>query len=82
MFKLTREQIRMLVHQVVETRNDEIDCGEMMKALSDYAAKLATGDEAKVEDELVQHHLEHCVECQEEFEMIRAIADEGRLDGE
>ena len=77
--KLTREQIRTLVQQVVQTRTAEIDCDEMMRVLVEYADKLARGDATEMSDELVQHHLEHCVECAEEFEMIRGIADEGEL---
>ena len=79
MFELTRKQIRTLVHQVVETRTEELDCDEMMRVLAEYAEKLAQGEAAELQDELIQHHLQHCVECQEEFEMIRGIAIEGNL---
>jgi len=80
--KLTREQIQVLVQQIVQTRTAEIDCDEMMRVLVEYADKLSSGEATDMSDELVRHHLEHCVECAEEFEMIRGIADEGSLSEE
>lgn len=82
MIPLTREQMRRLVHEVIETRNEEIDCDEMMRVLTQYADKLAVGRTMDVEDTLVQHHLQHCVECREEMDMIRGIAEEGILDSD
>jgi len=77
---LTREQIRNLVRQVVQTRTEEMDSDEMMRVLTEYANKLSRGEDVSVDEERVQHYLGHCVECREEFEMIRGIADEGNLE--
>lgn len=78
--KLNREQIQTLVQRVVDTRTEELDCDVMMRVLTAYADKLASGDEVGVtDDETVQHHLAVCPECREEFEMIKGIAEEGNL---
>lgn len=78
--KLNRQQIQTLVQQVAVTNIVERDCEEMMEAMTAYAAKLARGETIELaDDELIQHHLDICPECFEEFEMIREIAGEGRL---
>ncbi len=81
--KLNREQIQRLIQQVIDTQVEELSCDEMMQVLSDYASKLAGGEGIEVsDDDRVQHHLDICPECREEFEMIKGIADEGKLGGE
>jgi hypothetical protein len=78
--KLNRQQIQTLVKQVTDTRVEELDCDEMLQVMTDYAGKLARGETIEVaDDESVQHHLDMCPECHEEFEMIEEIAEEGNL---
>jgi hypothetical protein len=78
--KLNREQIQKLIQQVVDTREQELSCDQMMRVLTDYAEKLGRGEEIEVaDDDSVQHHLDLCPECREEFEMIKKIAEEGNL---
>lgn len=80
---LNREQIQKLIQQVVDTQNEELSCDEMIRVLTSYAEKLSSGDRIEVaDDERVQHHLDLCQECREEFEMIKRIADEGNLKSE
>ena len=78
--KLNRQQIQTLVQQVVDTRMEELDCDEMMQVMTAYAGKLARGETIEVDDDdTVQHHLDICPECREEFEMLEGIAEEGNL---
>lgn len=80
MATLSRKQIENLVRQVIDTNAEELDCDEMMRVLTAYAAQLASGNAINVSGEdLVRHHLAICPECQEEFEMIKAIAKSGLL---
>jgi hypothetical protein len=77
---LNREQIQRLIQQVIDTQAEELSCDEMMRVLTIYAEKLANGIPIEVvDDEHVQHHLDICPECREEFEMIKSIANEGHL---
>ncbi len=81
--KLNREQIQRLIQQVIDTQAEELSCDEMMRVLTEYAEKLAGGEVIEVADDVyVQHHLDICPECREEFEMIKGIADEGKLGNE
>ena len=78
--KLTRQQIHILVEQVINTKKEEVDCDEMMQVLTQYAAKLASGQSIVVsDDETILHHLALCPECREEFDMLKGIAEEGKL---
>ncbi|MDB4614588.1 hypothetical protein OAH18_02750 [bacterium] len=78
--KLSREEIESLLRLIANTKTEEVDCDDMMQALAQFGEKLAhgqTGDD--VLDALIQHHLKICPECNEEFDMLRAIVDDGSL---
>lgn len=78
--KLNRQQIQTLIRMVANTKTQELDCDEMMRALTAYADKLARGEVMEVTDAAtIQHHLEICPECSEEFEFLRRIVAEGNL---
>jgi hypothetical protein len=76
MSKLNPEQIKRLVRDVLNTRLDEIDCEECLEQLDLFVEMKLAGKDASSALPLVQHHLELCVSCREEFEALLSVVAE------
>jgi hypothetical protein len=59
-----------MVRGIMTTREDEIACDECFDLLDRFAELVLEGKSPEKQMALVQHHLEHCPECQEEYEML------------
>jgi hypothetical protein len=61
------------------TRPEELSCEEAYNLIDQYADLLQNGEDAASLLPLVEHHLEMCIDCKEEFEALmralRASAD-------
>jgi hypothetical protein len=68
--RLDRETLREIVREVVTTRTDELSCSQCFDHLDNFAEVTLVGKNAAQAMPLVQHHLEHCGECREEFEAL------------
>jgi anti-sigma factor RsiW len=78
--KLTREEIQSLLRLIADTKSDEADCDAMTRVLAKYGEQLVSGETGSDElDAAIQRHLKNCPECREEFDMLRAIVEEGKL---
>ena len=64
------EMLKGMVRMILSTREDEIDCGRCFDLLDEYVDLVLSGRDASEAMPLVQHHLEHCADCREEFEAL------------
>jgi hypothetical protein len=62
--------LKQMVHGIMSTRSDEISCDECFEQLDRFVELVLAGKNVSVAMPLVQHHLEHCPDCKEEFEML------------
>lgn len=67
---LSDDQIRSLVRALGITREHEIDCGECLDLVAEYAERELAGRPIPDALETVRHHLTRCGECREEYEAL------------
>jgi hypothetical protein len=76
---MTPEAIKGLLKRLERTRPEELSCEEAYNLIDQYADLVQSGGDAARLLPLVEHHLEMCVDCKEEFEALmqalRASAD-------
>ena len=68
--KIQHETLRMIVHKISITRPEEIECDTCYQELNRFADMLLQGEEPSIVMPLVQHHLEMCNSCGEEFQAL------------
>jgi hypothetical protein len=67
---LSRREIESLIKTVSLTRSNELDCGDCLQELAEFAESTLTGKSISEGLEAVEHHLAVCNECKEEFEAL------------
>lgn len=72
------DMLKKMVRNIVSTRPDEIGCDDCFEQLNRFAELVLAGQSATAMMPLVQHHLDHCMDCREEFEaLLRALRAQG-----
>jgi hypothetical protein len=71
------EMVKGLVGMVEKTQEAEIDCGEVYRLLDQYAEMILHGEDAEQLMPLVKQHLDLCMDCQEEYEVLLKILEAG-----
>lgn len=61
-----------MLHGILSTRPDEIDCDECFEQLDCFAEMILAGQDIAQVMPLVQDHLERCRDCGQEFEALLA----------
>lgn len=69
--KLPVSILKKFVRSASTTRQDEIDCDTCFALLDEFVELELAGQSAEEALPLVQHHLQRCPECKEEFEILR-----------
>jgi len=67
------QAIQKMLGMVERTRDDEYSCDETHELLDQFAEAVARGQDAVELMPLVQHHLDMCPDCREEFEALMRI---------
>lgn len=62
--------ISRLMHMLTNTRERELDCGEVFAVLDAYTEAVAAGEDVSQLYPLVVHHLEICADCLEEYRVL------------
>jgi predicted anti-sigma-YlaC factor YlaD len=68
--KLSSETIQKMIHAVRATRDIEIDCGHCHEELDRFIEMKLNGKNAAEAMPLVQAHLDSCLACREEYEVL------------
>jgi hypothetical protein len=70
---LNTEIVKKLMQKLENTREEEYSCEETFTLLDEFVELMACNEEAAALMPLVQHHLEECPDCRDEFEILLRI---------
>jgi hypothetical protein len=70
---LPPEALAALIEQLEKTQEVELSCDEVLALLDQFAEAHLRGEDAARLLPLVQHHLDMCADCREEFEALLRI---------
>ena len=68
---LTKKEIEGLMQLIGLTRDKEIDCGECLSHVAEFAEQQLAGKSIPEGLEAVEHHLSVCSECCEEYRVLQ-----------
>jgi len=71
--KLELDTLKKMVRGIITTRPDEIGCDECFEQLDRFVEMTLAGQDAAEAMPLVQHHLEQCGNCHDEFEALLSV---------
>lgn len=74
--KDSAKMLKGLLHKIIHTQEDEMDCQQVYEVLDVYAEMSARGEDVSAALPMVKHHLEMCKDCEEEFEALMRILEE------
>lgn len=77
---LTKEQIDGLMRLIGLTEDEEIDCGQCLTLIAEFAEKNLIGEPLPAGLEVVSQHLAICNECREEYELLQKALQRMDLD--
>ena len=64
------ESLKQIVRMILGTRARELDCGECLERLDRFVDIELSGKSAAEAMPLVQHHLENCRDCHQEYRAL------------
>ena len=67
---LTPREIDELIKAVAMTRPEELTCDECLKLLAEFAERALEGKSIPDGLRAIEHHLDICGECREEYEAL------------
>ena len=67
---LQPEELRKIIQQILSEDSTEICCTDCCKVLDQFAEIQMTGNIPALVMPMVQEHLNHCENCQEQFMML------------
>ena len=71
------EMVKGLMEMVEKTQETEIDCGEVYRLLDQYTEMVMRGEDPGELMPLVKQHLDMCMDCREEYEVLLKILEAG-----
>ncbi len=78
--KFKSETIKKVIMGIAKTRPDEIGCDTCYEELHRFADMLKDGEDPAQIMPLVQHHLNMCGNCGEEFEALLTALESMKAD--
>lgn len=67
---INSEKLKKLVRMIAETRDEEIGCEECYHELDKFVDQLLDGKHPEEAMPLVEHHLNMCGDCRQEFKAL------------
>lgn len=77
---LDKRQIETLLAAVSGTRDDEIDCGDCLAGMAEFAERELLGADVPAALRRIREHLATCPECSEEYEVLLEVVRGAALD--
>ena len=72
---LNPEKLKKIVRMIAETRDEELNCDGCFAEMNRFVDLLIEGKRPEEAMPLMQHHLDMCGECHEEFEALFAAIE-------
>ncbi|MDF1519395.1 MAG: hypothetical protein P1P73_02810 [Brevefilum sp.] len=73
---MTSDQAEKMLRMIEHTQAEELSCDEVFDLLDVYAEMAARGEDVGELYPLVEHHLEMCPDCREEYEAVMRILEQ------
>jgi len=70
---MDKEKFQQMLKAIEQTRQDELSCDEVAALIAQFSEIVQDRGEADNLMPLIQHHLEMCSDCREEFEALLRI---------
>lgn len=70
-----QENLKKLLQMIENTEEIELPCDDVYRILDQYTEVVARGENARELMPLVEHHIEICPDCREEFEALLRILE-------
>jgi hypothetical protein len=67
------EKMQKMMAMLSNTRDVELACDEVFALLDQFTELAAQGEDVRKLMPLVQHHLDMCADCQEEYKVLKNI---------
>lgn len=67
--------LKSLLEQISNTKDVELPCDDVFKLMDEFADAVARGEDTTELMPLVQHHLDICRDCLEEYEALLKILE-------
>ena len=71
--KITQEMLPAIMQSLDLTDIEEYTCDQVYELLDQFAETIQRGEDASKLMPLVQHHLDMCGDCREEFDALLSI---------
>lgn len=68
---LSNKELDGLMRLIALTKDEEIDCGQCLSLVAEFAERELAGKSLPEGLRLVDHHLSICAECREEYAALR-----------
>jgi len=72
---MTTDQAEKMLRMIENTQEKELSCDEVFELLDIYAEMAERGEDVGEFFPLVEHHLEMCPDCREEYEAVMRILE-------
>ena len=67
--------MRGILMGVKHTVEVELSCDQVYELVDQYVEMVARGEDAAAKLPLVRAHLDHCIECREEYEVLLSLIE-------
>jgi hypothetical protein len=67
------EKVQKMMAMLSATREEELTCDEVFVLLDQFTELAAQGEDVAQLMPLVQHHLDMCDDCREEYKVLESI---------
>ena len=74
--RIDKEHFEQMLKVIEQTRPDELACDEIENLLCQFSEMMHEGGDAASLMPLIEHHLNLCPDCREEYEALLRILDQ------
>ena len=67
------EMMQKVLAMLSNTQEEELTCDQIFAALDQFAELAARGEDVSQLMSLIQHHLDMCPDCMEEYKVLKNI---------
>jgi hypothetical protein len=68
------KSFRKWIRQIYHTRDEELDCEQLLEAIPPYVDLEAAGEDAERQFPGIPNHLSQCAECYDMYVTLRDVA--------
>jgi hypothetical protein len=72
-------KLKLWVKRILDTQQEEISCTECFNLVSVYVDEEIAGKASDQKWDPVRHHLDQCLACREEYEILSDLAGSREL---